>query len=239
MNPEFMPQFAPFVVLMFLGTCFVLFIAALVFLIGLLARKRALAKWSAAGACAVAGIYFALLLGASVTSEEKTLSANGRKYFCEIDCHIAYSIESVTTAKVVGSAPQEATASGTFYIVKVRTWFDENTISNHRPKDAPLTPDPRRVAIVDDQGREYGVSGPGLAALQHTEAHWTPLTEPLIPGESYVTDLVFDLPSGAQNPRLFITDADGVTRFLIGHENSPLHKKILLGLRPSSSSATL
>ena len=53
------------------------------------------------------------------------------------------------------------------------------------------------------------------------------------PGESYTTDLVFDVPSEVTNPRLYITIADALPApLLIGHERSPLHKKILFGLAP-------
>jgi hypothetical protein len=238
MNPEFMPQFAPFVVLLFLGTCFALFVSTLVFSIGLLRRKKALTKWAALGVCAIAGAYGALLLGASVVSEEKTLTAAGKKYFCEIDCHLAYSIDGVTVSKFVGAAPQLTTASGNFYVVSLKTWFDENTISSRRG-NGTLYPNPRRVVIVGDAGREYQPSVVAQEALRHTRSNWTPLTQPLRPGESYNTDLVFDLPSDVRNPRLFITDDDGVTRFLIGHENSPLHKRILLQLEPKTSKASL
>ncbi len=233
-----MPQFAPFVVLTFLGTCFLLFVVAVVILASLVWRKWNVSKYAALGACAIAGVYLALLFGASVTSEESVLTSNGKKYFCEIDCHIAYSIEGVATAKELGAAPQQAKASGSFYIVKLKTWFDENTISAHRG-NGPLQPNPRKVVVVDDQGREYAPSGAALGALRYVQPNWTPLTQPLRPGESYTTDLVFDLPAGATNLRLFITDADRVSRLLIGHENSPFHKRVLFRLEPMSSPASL
>jgi hypothetical protein len=237
MNPQFMPQFAPLVVLAFLGTCFLLFVLAVVTLVSLLLRKWWVVKFAALGAGAVIGVYAFLLFGASFMSEETALTPNGKKYFCEIDCHIAYSIESVTTAKTVGVAPQQAAASGTFYVVKVKTWFDENTISSHRPKDAPLTPNPRRVSIVDEQGHEYALSSAVIAAVRYSEANSSPLTRPLRPGESYTTDLVFDLPDSVRNARLFITDDDAVSALLIGHENSPLHKRILFQLDARAKSA--
>ena len=53
-----------------------------------------------------------------------------------------------------------------------------------------------------------------------------PLTKPLRPGESYTTDFVFDVPSDVQTMRFLITEDDPETRFVIGHENSILHKKI-------------
>lgn len=237
MNSQFMPQFAPFVVLALLGTCFLLVVTGLVFVTSLLMRKWKVSKIAVVGGCAVAGVYLFLLFGASVMSHEKVLTSAEKKYFCEIDCHIAYSVVSVTEAKTLGTAPQQATASGKFYVVKVKTWFDEKTISSRRGNGL-LHPNPRRVVIVDEQGREYPPSADGLNILQHSESNWTPLTQSLRPGESYTTDLVFDLPDGIRNPRLFITDADVVTNFLIGHENSPLHKKIYFGLEVKPVSAT-
>jgi len=52
----------------------------------------------------------------------------------------------------------------------------------------------------------------------------------LRPGESYTTDFVFDVPKDARGLRLLITEDDPETRFVIGHENSLLHKKICFGL---------
>ena len=93
--------------------------------------------------------------------------------------------------------------------MKVR--FDETTISSHRGM-APLTPNSRYVAIVDGQGRRY-------------EAPTDALQRQLVPGESYTTDLVFDLPPDASDLRLILANHDVETPFIIGHENSPLHKK--------------
>jgi hypothetical protein len=116
--------------------------------------------------------------------------------------------------------------------VKVKTWFDERTISKRRTKGLPLTPGPRQVVIVDDQGRRYFPSPDALSVLEQIAGQTTPLTQPLRPGESYTTSLVFDLPSDARNPRLLITNVGVVTRFLVGHEHSPLHKKIYFALAP-------
>jgi hypothetical protein len=57
------------------------------------------------------------------------------------------------------------------------------------------------------------------------------LTQSLRPGESYFTDLVFDVPKDARGLRLLITEDDPETRLVIGHENSLLHKKIYLGIK--------
>jgi hypothetical protein len=180
----------------------------------------------------VAG-YFGILLVASFASREWTLEPGQEKYFCEIDCHLAYSVLSAARVKTVGSSPYQATASGIFYVVNLQTRFDETTISSHRG-DWPLTPNPRVVTIVDGRGRHYGISTKGQEALERSLVHPVPLTQPLRPGESYSTQLVFDLPSDALNLRLLIessTPPAWIARVLVGDEGSFLHKKVFLGLR--------
>jgi hypothetical protein len=107
----------------------------------------------------------------------------------------------------------------------VKTWFDEHSISAHRG-NGPLTPNRRKVVLVDDTGRTFEPFTEGLAALAQHGGALTPLTQPLRPGESYLTDFVFDVPKDARGLRLLITEDDPETRFVIGHENSLLHKKI-------------
>lgn len=105
------------------------------------------------------------------------------------------------------------------------------------PQFAPLRPNARVVKVVDHQGRAFLPSADGQSALEQAQGKaTTPLTQPLKPGESYTTQLVFDLPADIRNPRLLITDADGVARMIIGHESSPLHKKIFFALASSPKS---
>ena len=65
---------------------------------------------------------------------------------------------------------------------------------------------------MDAQGRTYQGSSDNLRRQ-------------LLPGESYTTDLVFDTPADATDLRLILRSADPETVFLIGHENSLLHRK--------------
>jgi hypothetical protein len=51
------------------------------------------------------------------------------------------------------------------------------------------------------------------------------MTTPLRPSESYTTDVIFDLPAETRNPTLLINEGEWVTRFIVGHENSPFHHK--------------
>ena len=176
-----------------------------------------------------------LLLALSLASEERTLAAGDWKYFCEVDCHLAYRVESVSTARTLGPADKPAAARGTFYIVALKTWFDERTISSWRPLNLALYPDPRALALVDAQGRVFELSEAGQRAFATAGQSGTPLTEALKPGESYTTTLVFDLPDDARAPRLLVTTVNARTFFLLGHENSFFHRKVYFQLPVTSA----
>jgi hypothetical protein len=221
----FMPHFAPIVVLLFLGTVFLLGISLLVLFYGTTRRSAFFAKLGASAAVTIAAGYFLLLSGVSLASSEETLPPDGWKYFCEIDCHLAYSLLSAETAAALGPELQQTPAHGEFVVLRVKTWFDERTISAHRG-NGPLTPNRRKVLLADDTGRSYEPSPEGQFALARSGNRSTAMAQPLRPGESYMTDLVFDVPKQARGLRLLITEDDPETRFVIGHENSLLHKKI-------------
>jgi hypothetical protein len=226
---EFMPHFAPIVVLMFLGTIFLIGISFLVLFYGAVRRSAFFAKLGAGAALTVVIGYVFLLSGVSFASSEEVLPAGGWKYFCEIDCHLAYSIANVQTAASLGPELQPISAHGKFVIVRVKTWFDEHSISPHRG-NGPLTPNRRKVVLVDDTSQCFDPSAQGQAAFVRLGGTSTPLTQPLRPGESYLTDFVFDVPKDARGLRLLVTEDDPETRFVIGHENSLLHKKIYFAL---------
>ena len=226
---EFTPKFAPIVVLLFLGSVSLLGFSFVVLLYGTVRRSSLFAKLGGGTALTVGIAYFILLGGVSFASSEKVLPAGGQKYFCEIDCHLAYSVVDAQSAGAFGPEMQQITAQGKFEIVRVKTWFDEKTISPKRG-NGPLTPNRRRVLLVDEKGRRFPPSLEGQIALARNNRSTTPLTQPLRPGESYTTDLIFDVPYDAERLRLLIIEDDPETHFVIGHENSLYHKKIYLGL---------
>ena len=221
----FMPHFAPLVVLLFLGAAFVLGISLLILFYGAVHRSAFFAKLGAGSAITIAAGYFLLLSGVSLASNEQTLPPDGWKYFCEIDCHLAYSLVSAQTAPTLGPELQQTSAHGKFVVLQVKTWFDERTISGHRG-NGPLTPNRRKALLADDTGRSYEPSPEGQFALTRNGNSSTAMTQPLRPGESYTTELVFDVPKSARGLRLLLIEDDPETRFVIGHENSLLHKRI-------------
>ena len=211
-------------VLAFAGSGFVLALLALVAVHALARRRYARARRAALGVAAGAALYAAALLGFSLASGEKVLAGGQEKYFCEVDCHLAYSVAGVRRAKSVGGAGAEATARGEFYVVTVRTRFDPETVSPRRG-DAPLTPNPREAAVFDSDGRRYEVSAEGQRALEAAGLAGQPFSTPLRPGEAYETVLVFDLPEGVRDPTLLVSEGGLPTRLIIGHENSLLHRR--------------
>ncbi len=200
---------APLAVLGFLAAIGGLFLALASALVFWFARKPKFARIAALAIAAGAVVYCALLFGFSAGSHETLLAHGQEKYFCEIDCHLAYSVLEVK--------PQP---DGRF-VVTLRTRFDETTTSPNRPKDAPLTPSPRDVRLIDSAGREYA---PASTA-------GTPLLTPLKPADSYTTQLEFNLPQDATGLRLLIhTTPQWPDRLVIGDENSFLHKKTYFAL---------
>ncbi|HTR04713.1 MAG TPA: hypothetical protein VMN82_16115 [Thermoanaerobaculia bacterium] len=214
----FMPALSPAVALAFLGTGFLLAGAAVGAGVAAVARRARLARGLAAFGLAVAVVYATLLAAAAVVSRDRTLAPGERKYFCEMDCHLAYE---VTGAEAAGPGLRAVT---------VRTWFDPSTIAPFRG-DGPYAPSPRSVFLVDRAGRRYSASSPATEAWRAAHGGSTPFARELRPGESYSTTFVFEAPADAGALRLFIGDADGgVERLLIGHENSPWHGKVYFAL---------
>jgi hypothetical protein len=222
------PHYSHFVALLFLLSAFIVFVCLVIAAVATVRNARRLAKFAVRGA-AIAGIgYAALLLGVALASPNKTLPPGKWKYFCEADCHIAYSIDSSQDASTLGPEAKPITAQGRFVVVRLKTWFDENSVASFRG-NAPLAPNPRAVKLVDERGHSY-LPVPQAAAVAGLRS--TPPSQPLRPGESYLTTFVFDVPGDARNPKLLIADTDPMSSLVVDHENSPLHGKIYLSLYP-------
>ena len=205
---------APVGALALLGTGFILFLGAILLIHALIMRKNRRAKLFLAAILTVGCAYFGVMLVFSVISHDKLLARGEEKHFCELDCHLAYSITNTQQAKTIGDTTSLATAQGQFTIVTIRTRFDETTIGPQRGNGL-LHPNRRALTLIDERGNRYApVAQSGV-----------PLMTPLRPGESYTTDVAFDLPSDAKNATLLLKESDWITHLVIGHENSPLHKK--------------
>ena len=171
---------------------------------------------------------YGLALGLfSWASYDRTVARGEEKFFCALDCHVAYSVQNVERANTIG----DVTASGEFVVVTVRSHFDERTIAPWRGSGA-LTPDPPTLELVDGSGRSFPVSRSGQRSWEkanpNSHAHW--LTDPLRPGESYETTWVFDVPADAQSVRMYAGWHGFPSYVLIGDEASPGHGKSYFAL---------
>ena len=215
---------APIGAMALLGTGFLFFMAALVLIQSLIVRKHGRAKFVVLVMLLIAGAYLTAILIFSLASHEKVLARGEEKHFCEIDCHLAYSVANMRQSKTLGNSPNQSTAQGVFAIVTIKTRFDETTISPRRG-DGLLYPNSRSLTLVDERGNKYPPSSEGQRALESAQSSGTALTTPLGPGESYTTDVVFDLPADVKASTLLINEGESLTRLVIGHENSLLHHK--------------
>jgi len=201
---------APISALAFLGTmALLMLLVALAIGFALYRRKKAVKTVLAMSGILVVS-YTAALLLFSAASLRVIVPRGQEKYFCEIDCHIAYS--------VTGGRFEPTQEGAGKYIVEVQTRFDPTTIGPQRG-DGPLTPGPRFAYLLDAAGHSYranAVQGPKF-------------TTALKPGQAYRTTLVFDLPAAPQHPLLWLHSPDSLPESLmIGNELSPMHRKVYL-----------
>lgn len=203
----------PIAELLFVGAVLAGAFLAILYVILRVIKREAFARVTLRALLGGVGLYLLLFLGASAFSHSRVLEPGEEKHICEIDCHLAYS--------VVGTKSEPLASGHVRRTVTVRVRFDEETISRRRSRTAPLTPNSRYVALADAAGHQYRGSTDGLR-------------RPLIPGESYTTDLVFEVPATAHDLRLVLRNDDAETTFIIGHENSLLHGKTTFALAKAS-----
>jgi len=210
--------------LLFLGTLALLLLLGFLTAVLFFARR----KWVRYPLLAMAALlvgYGLLLAAFSFTSYDRTVARGDQKFFCALDCHIAYSVQNVELRKTIG----DATAQGEFYVVTLRTHFDERTIAPWRG-DSPLHPDPPSLTLIDGNGRQYPVSANGQKVWEAAHGQPHSIRDRLRQGESYETTRVFDVPEDAQSLRMLAELRGFPTYVLVGDETSPRHGKTYLGL---------
>jgi len=186
-------------------------------------RRGGARRWFA-GALGVGAVYAAALLGMALLSSDTTLPPGGEKYFCELDCHLAYSVEA---SERVGAA---VGIPGTVWTVVVRARFDLRTTAPWRPRDVPVWPNPRRAWVEDDRGERHEASATAERELPLGDEDFASLDGPLVPGESYRARLAFVLPPGRRPVRLLLADREWFQRLVLDNEASPWHGRVWLRL---------
>ncbi len=164
------------------------------------------------GVAALVAVYFLAVFTVSLRSREVVLSRGETKHFCGfyLDCHLSVTVDSVY---------REPQPAGERYHVGLRFASDarREPLTLHRPG----------ITLIGADGRTF-----------QPQASVNPATisQQIVPGGSYQLDVAFDVPAGTTNPRLLVTELEGVwpdkafELFLIGNEKSVLHKKVLLAL---------
>lgn len=220
-NGNFESHLAALLFLASAGLIFLLLVATLV----LLFARRAWVRYPLLAIAALLASYGLLLAVFSHFSYDRTAARGDEKFFCALDCHIAYSVRNVEKMKTIG----DMTANGEFFVVTLRAHFDERTIAPWRG-DRPLAPDPPSLTLIDGNGRQYPLSASGQNAwdASHNKPHTT--SDSLRPGESYETTWVFDVPEDARSFRVLAELRGFPSYVLIGDEASPGHGKTYLGL---------
>jgi len=170
--------------------------------------------------------YVTLLVGTSLASHEKLLSLGEAKAFCGayLDCHLHASVDEVRTAATLGIPAREARARGRFHVVTLRISSDA--------RRATLRPASLEAVVFDARGERFERDLEAERALLGEPSR---LDQAVGPSGFYTRTLVFDLPEGMHESRLYVGESDCMVRltelFLIGDEESLLHKRVLFRLR--------
>jgi hypothetical protein len=190
-------------------------VATILLIISIAAQKRWLRNFVFGGVTVWFVFYFLMLIGFSLSSKETELTLNQAKPFCGfyLDCHMHTAVTGVRTTKSIGNK----NAQGEFYIVTVKVTSDAKAATL-----GLLTVD---AHVVDSAGHEY---------YRDTMAESNLGTQPdfetkISPTESFEKQIVFDLPSSVDNPRLDIREGYGIDHVieavLVDDEDSIFHKR--------------
>ena len=175
-------------------------------------------------------LYAVTLVGVSLASRDRVRGRGEEKYFCELDCHLAYAVLDVHSAEALGDSVGAPPARGRYWVVSLRARFDSTTIASWRPRDVPVVPDTRELVVFDRAGRPYAPATAAQAAMERAGAALSPLSKPLVPGQSAMTRVVFDLPADDQPSRVLLRDTELFHRIVIADEGSFLHGQASWGL---------
>jgi hypothetical protein len=152
-------------------------------------------------AIALIAAYAVALLAVSFSSREHLVDTTYAKKFCAADCDLSLSVA-------------KAEHRGDTWTLGVKVQSSAARVT--------MTPSSPQAILIDEYGREYAGSD---------ELDKAPFARPVGPGESYIKTLVFHVPDPVKSPRLLLREGGWPERFVIGDENSFLHKKTLILLR--------
>ena len=177
----------------------------LVALQSLAKRERARAQRLFRVALAIVAAYAVVLFAVSLASRERVLIPGQEKFLCDLDCDLALSVARVM--------PVPATAAGSrSFAVTLRARSDAAKVDMKVP--------PLEVWVVGGHGRRYD---PAIGSRVRFDM-------PLPPGARGDIVLRFAVPANEHDLKLAVGSGGGLSRFVIGDEESFLHRRTLFAL---------
>jgi hypothetical protein len=207
-----MTVFDLFFILVFLGTAAGLVWVLITALLGF--RMRALRRLLALGSYLAA--YLAVVVMVSLLTPRKELQLGQDE--CFDDWCVA--VDKVHFSPAVGQGSGQRSTQGLFYIVTLR-------VSSRALGRAQAAPD-AGVHLLDDRGRIYRTSPEGQQAYDLSSGKSLPLSTRLQPGASFQSARVFELPRDAGHIGLVVEHGGFPGWFVIGDDNSLLHKRTII-----------
>jgi hypothetical protein len=209
-----------------------LIVAGILLIVSLITRKAWLAKFTLGGVAVWFVFYAVMLLGFSLTSEERVLGQNEAKEYCGfyLDCHMHSQVTSVRTAQQIG----DEQAKGVFYIVGVRVFSDAKNdnigLRLIEPKARILTAD--KTYILRDTAAEAQLPTADVA-----------LDSNIHNSQTIDKEIVFDVAKPSPDLKLLITEGYGIVKtiehMLVGDEDSFVHAQTFFSLKTQSETASV
>lgn len=216
-------------VLLMLMTIGGLLSAFVLLIIALWLKKHWLRNFVLGGIAVWLVFYAVMLFGFSFSSKETTLGLNEPKAFCGfyLDCHMHTAVTGVRRTKTIG----DRAAQGEFYVVKVKVFSDA--------KQATLGLITVDARVIDRGSREFFRD----SEAENRLGEQPPFDKQISPVESFEREIVFDLPTGINNPRLDLREGYGIDHVLeavlVDDEDSLFHKRNLFKLEEGRQSASM
>lgn len=142
----------------------------------------------------LAAIGFSMLaLLALVNRRDEMVSLNHEIQYDDF----AFSVLSVRQANELGRATAAVKPRGDFYVVTLKIANHAKRVDYKYKRDCAV--------LIDESGREYRHSLEGQSAVEATLSPAELCSAPIPAGQSCVTQVVFDVPTGAQASQFRIT----------------------------------
>ncbi len=211
--------------LTFFVTVLGLVIAVILIGMALLRRRWARARGIGVFFLGWLGVYAAILLVVSLTSQPRTIPPGVERCFDEM----CYSVQALKISHTLGEGANSLTAGGNFYILTVQL-----RSAAKRSAQRPSQPD---IFFIDGGGKQYThlvYAGPeGDFSLGQPVTAGQLWSQPIQPGKSQPRMIAVDLPADIRQAGMVITEGIGpLSVIIIGDENSFLHARTVFSLSP-------